>query len=64
MENIDRRTDQCQIVASSSLTDDDIEVLKQGDTFGLFDRYGDINSLKQARMASTTKGRVFCPVSS
>ena len=34
------------IVASSSLTDEHIEVLKQGDTFGLFDRYGDIHSLR------------------
>jgi glycogen debranching enzyme len=46
MEHVDRRTDQCPIVASSSLTDDHIEVLKQGDTFGLFDRYGDIHSLR------------------
>jgi glycogen debranching enzyme len=46
MEHVDRLTDQCQIVASSSLTDDHIEVLKQGDTFGLFDRYGDIHSLR------------------
>ena len=38
MDNIDRRTDQCHIIASSSLIYDDIEVLKQGDTFGLFDR--------------------------
>jgi glycogen debranching enzyme len=44
MDNVDRRIDQCQIVASSSLTDEHIEVLKQGDTFGLFDRYGDIHS--------------------
>lgn len=44
MEHVDRRNDQCQIVASSSLTEDHIEVLKQGDTFGLFDRYGDIHS--------------------
>jgi len=34
MEHVDRRTDHCHIVASSSLTDDHIEVLKQGDTFG------------------------------
>src|SRR6185295_2494990 len=44
MERIDCRNDQCHIVASSSLTDDHIEVLNQGDTFGLFDRYGDIHS--------------------
>ena len=44
MEHVDRRNDQYNIVASSSLTDDHIEVLKQGDTFGLFDQYGDIHS--------------------
>src|SRR6266481_2430149 len=46
MEHVDRRNDQCRIVASSSLTADHIEVLKQGDTFGLFDRHGDIHSLR------------------
>ncbi len=46
MEHVDRRIDQYQIVASSSLTDEHIEVLKQGDTFGLFDQYGDIHSLR------------------
>ena len=46
MANVRRRNDQCHIVASSSLTDDHIKVLKQGDTFGLFDRYGNINSLR------------------
>jgi glycogen debranching enzyme len=46
MEDADRLTDQCSIVASSSLTEEQVEVLKQGDTFGLFDRYGDIHSLR------------------
>src|SRR5580765_560986 len=46
MEPVDRRTDHGHIVASSSLTDERIEVLKHGDTFGLFDRYGDIHSLR------------------
>ena len=45
MEHVDRQKDPCHIVASSSLTDEHIEVLKHGDTFGLFDRYGDIHSL-------------------
>src|SRR5512147_1092941 len=44
MEREDCQNDQCHIVASSSLTDDRIEVLNHGDTFGLFDRYGDIHS--------------------
>ena len=48
MEQDDRRRDPCHIAASSSLTHDPIEVLKQGDTFGLFDRYGDIHSLRSS----------------
>jgi glycogen debranching enzyme len=46
VKDTDRQHDQYPIVASSSLTDDHIEVLKQGDTFGVFDRYGDIHSLR------------------
>ena len=46
MERVDCLNDQCHIVASSSLTDDRIEVLNQGDTFGLFDRSGDIHSYR------------------
>ena len=47
MKNVYRRNDQCSIViTSSSLTDDHIEVLKQGDTFGVFDGNGDILSLR------------------
>jgi glycogen debranching enzyme len=47
MKNGYRRNDQCSIViTSSSLTDDHIEVLKQGDTFGVFDGNGDILSLR------------------
>ena len=42
-----RRNDQCSIViTSSSLTDDHIEVLKQGDTFGVFDGNGDVLSIR------------------
>lgn len=42
MEQLECRTDQFNIVGSSSLTDDHMKVLKQGDTFGVFDRDGDI----------------------
>jgi glycogen debranching enzyme len=59
MEHVDRRTDQCPIVASSSLTDDHIEVLKQGDTFGLFDRYGDIHSLRTGSQGLYHEGTRF-----
>jgi len=46
-----------------SLTDDHIEVLKQGDTFGLFDRYGDIHSLRTGSLGLYHEGTGFCPVS-
>src|SRR3989454_453248 len=59
MEKVDRRNDQCPIVASSSLTDDHIEVLKQGDTFGLFDRYGDIHSLRTGSQGLYHEGTRF-----
>jgi glycogen debranching enzyme len=59
MENVDRRNDQCHIVASSSLTDDHIEVLKHGDTFGLFDRYGDIHSLRTGSQGLYHEGTRF-----
>jgi glycogen debranching enzyme len=36
--------DAHHILADSSLTDEPIRVLKHGDTFALFDRYGDIRS--------------------
>jgi glycogen debranching enzyme len=59
MDNIDRRTDQCHITTSSSLIYDDIEVLKQGDTFGLFDRNGDIHSHKTASHGLYHEGTRF-----
>jgi glycogen debranching enzyme len=47
MKRVYRQNDQCNIViTSSSLTDQHIEVLKQGDTFGVFDQYGDIHSFR------------------
>src|ERR1043165_2227764 len=59
MRQIDRRNNQCHIAASSSLTDDPIEVLKQGDTFGLFDQYGDIHSLKSGSHVLYHEGTRF-----
>ena len=59
MNNIDRRTDQYHIIASSSLIYDDIEVLKQGDTFGLFDRSGDIHPHKTAAHGLYHEGTRF-----
>src|SRR4029077_4442787 len=59
MERIDCRNDQCHIVASSSMTDDHIEVLNQGDTFALFDRYGDIHSHRTGSHALYHEGPRF-----
>jgi glycogen debranching enzyme len=59
MEDVDRLKDQCSIVASSSLTEEHVEVLKQGDTFGLFDRYGDIQSLRTGSQGLYHEGTRF-----
>lgn len=59
MEDTDPFTDQCSIVASSSLTEEHVEVLKQGDTFGLFDRYGDIHSLRTGSQGLYHEGTRF-----
>ncbi|HSB44273.1 MAG TPA: amylo-alpha-1,6-glucosidase [Nitrospira sp.] len=59
MEDVVCRNDQCHIVASSSLTDSHIEVLKQGDTFSLCDQYGDINSLRTGSQGLYHEGTRF-----
>src|SRR4029078_9295507 len=59
MGQVDRLNDPCRIAASSSLTDDPIEVLKQGDTFGLFDQYGDIHSLRSGSQGLYHEGTRF-----
>ncbi len=59
MEHLDRGNDQCHIVACSSLTDAHIEVLKHGDTFGLFDRDGDIHSLRTGSQGLYHEGTHF-----
>ncbi|HEU5409248.1 MAG TPA: glycogen debranching N-terminal domain-containing protein, partial [Nitrospira sp.] len=45
MNNVVRVKDQYYILASSSLADDRTEVLKQGETFAVFDRYGDMHQV-------------------
>lgn len=42
MEDIISVNDQFYIRASSSMADNRTRVLKHGETFGVFDRYGDI----------------------
>jgi len=46
VDTLESRNDQFDIIASSSMADDHIKVLKQGDTFGVFDRDGDIRCFK------------------
>jgi glycogen debranching enzyme len=45
VDSIIHVNDQYYILATSSLIDDRTRVLKQGDTFGVFDRYGDIQNV-------------------
>ncbi|MGQ0696566.1 MAG: amylo-alpha-1,6-glucosidase [Nitrospiraceae bacterium] len=59
MKAINRQNDQCYIVACSSTTDDHFEVLKQGDTFGVFDRYGDIHSFSPGPQGLYHEGTRF-----
>ena len=43
MNDVIRWNDQYYILASSSLADGRTEVLKHGETFAVFDRYGDMH---------------------
>jgi glycogen debranching enzyme len=43
MNEVIRWNDQYYILASSPMADNRVEVLKQGETFAVFDRYGDIH---------------------
>lgn len=45
MNDVIRWNDQYYIRASSALADDRTQVLKQGETFAVFDRYGDIHEV-------------------
>ncbi|BCA56182.1 putative Amylo-alpha-1,6-glucosidase [Nitrospira sp. KM1] len=60
MEHLDDpREEPFEILASSSLADSHIKVLKQGDTFGVFDRDGDVRSVKQAAEGLYHEGTRF-----
>jgi glycogen debranching enzyme len=45
LDDVIRVEDQYYILATSSLADDRTQVLKQGETFAVFDRYGDMQAL-------------------
>ena len=52
--------DQFYILATSSRADDRTRVLKHGDTFAVFDRFGDIQPVGSASRASTTRAPASC----
>lgn len=45
MDEVIRYQDQWYVLAGSSRADDRTRVLKEGDTFGVFDRFGDIQAI-------------------
>lgn len=61
MEEIISVNDQFYILASSSMADDRTRVLKHGETFGVFDRYGDIQPVGRGTQESSIKGLGFSP---
>ncbi len=59
MDNIIRWNDQYYILATSTMADDRVEVLKQGETFGVFDRYGDIHPVLPSPLGLYHEGTRF-----
>ncbi len=59
MEEIISVNDQFYILASSSMTDDRTRVLKHGETFGVFDRYGDIQPVGRGTQGLFHEGTRF-----
>ncbi len=59
MDDIIRVEDQYYILATSSLADDRIRVLKQDETFAVFDRYGDIQALGRGEQGLYHEGTRF-----
>lgn len=46
MDDVVREQDGCYILATSTIVDDRTHVLKQGETFAVFDRFGDIHPVE------------------
>ena len=59
MDEIISFNDHFYILASSSMADNRTRVLKHGETFGVFDRYGDIQPVAGARKGFFMKGPAF-----
>ena len=60
-DDIIRVRDQYYILSTSSLTDDRVRVLKEGDTFAVYDRRGDIDPVGKQPTGSITTRRDFSP---
>jgi glycogen debranching enzyme len=54
-----KHNDQYYILSSSSLADDRIMVLKQGDTFAIYDRFGDIHPIGKGGQGVFHEGTRF-----
>ena len=59
MDEIIRVNDQFYILATSPMIDDRTRVLKEGETFGVFDRYGDIQSVPRTEQGLYDEGTRF-----
>ena len=59
MEEIINVNDRFYILASSSMADDRTRVLKHGETFGVFDRYGDIQPVGRGTQGLFHQGTRF-----
>ena len=59
MSEVIRWNDQFYILASSSLAENRVEVLKHGETFAVFDRYGDIHQVMPGWQGLIMRAHVF-----
>jgi glycogen debranching enzyme len=59
LDEIIRVKDQFYVLATSSMIDDRTRVLKQGETFAIFDRYGDISSVPRSEQGLYDEGTRF-----
>ena len=59
MDEVLRIDDQFYVLATSPMIDDRTRVLKQGETFAVFDRYGDIQSVPRSEQGLYHEGTRF-----
>ena len=59
-DDVIRVNDQFYILSTSSMADDRTRVLKQGDTFAVFDRHGDMRPVGHGVQGLITRAPVSC----